>query len=122
VVAAIGVLDASDPWVAAAQRTLAAGSHGSARLGHLLQGRAAALSLADTFRLEHVASLPCCAPGDLEELIPPLLIDKDRAPRWQPATLAEADAAWAETFLVAPAWPDGAHPLADLGTTTETST
>lgn len=115
VVAAIQAIDAGDDaWLQAAQTTLAAGSPGSARLGFELQRRAASLSLADTFRLEYVVSLHCAAHGDFAEGIRALLIDKDRQPRWNPATLAEATPAWAERFFAAP-WTADAHPLADLG-------
>ncbi|WP_058836666.1 enoyl-CoA hydratase/isomerase family protein [Luteimonas abyssi] len=115
VVAAIGALDAGDDaWVAAAQKTLAAGSPGSARLGDALQRRAAGLSLAETFRLEYIVALHCAAHGDFAEGIRALLIDKDRTPRWTPATLDEATPAWAQAFFAAPAWPAGRHPLSDL--------
>ncbi len=117
VVAAIAALPADDPWIAAAQATLAAGAPGSARLGFELQHRAAALTLADTFRMEMVASLHCAAHGDFAEGIRALLIDKDRNPHWHPATLAEATPDWAEGFLASP-WPAGTHPLADLGAPT----
>ena len=50
-------MPADDPWVATAQATLAAGAPGSARLGFELQRRAAAMTLADTFRLEEQAGL-----------------------------------------------------------------
>ena len=86
----------------------------AARLGFELQRRAATRSLADVFRLEYIVALHCAAHGDFAEGIRALLIDKDRNPQWQPATLAEASAAWAETFFTAP-WPDDRHPLADLG-------
>ncbi|MNV87067.1 3-hydroxyisobutyryl-CoA hydrolase [compost metagenome] len=82
-------------------------------MGYELQRRAATLSLADTFRLEYLVSLHCAAHGDFAEGIRALLIDKDRNPKWNPATLAEASAAWAAPFFVAP-WPRDAHPLADL--------
>lgn len=114
IVAAIEALDAGDAWTANAQKTLAAGSPGSARLGFELQRRAATLSLAATFRLEYVVSLHCAAHGDFAEGIRALLIDKDRNPRWNPATLAEATPDWAESFFTAP-WATTAHPLADLG-------
>ncbi|MFA5682974.1 MAG: enoyl-CoA hydratase/isomerase family protein [Lysobacteraceae bacterium] len=121
-VAAIHALDAGeDPWLAAAQKTLAAGSPGSARLGFELQRRAASLSLADAFRLEYIVALHCAAHGDFAEGIRALLIDKDRNPCWRPATLAEADSAFADSFFIAPQWPTGQHPLADLGTDQETS-
>lgn len=118
VVAAIAATDLDDRWWQNAKATLAAGSPGSARLGFELQRRAATLALADVFRLEYVASLHCAAHGDFAEGIRALLIDKDRQPRWQPATLAQATSAWAETFFTAP-WPAGEHPLADLGHFTE---
>jgi enoyl-CoA hydratase/carnithine racemase len=102
-----------DPWLQTAQATLAAGAPGSARLAWELQRRATTLSLADTFRLECIAALHVAAHGDFAEGIRALLIDKDRRPRWNPATLAQADARWAETFFASP-WPAGAHPLADL--------
>ncbi|MCI2245852.1 enoyl-CoA hydratase/isomerase family protein [Xanthomonas sp. PPL568] len=120
VVAAIAGLDAADPWIATAQATLAAGAPGSARLAFALQQRAASLSLAEVFRLEYTVALHCAAHGDFAEGIRALLIDKDRAPRWQPATLDAASAAWARDFFHAP-WPAQAHPLADLGRHTETS-
>ncbi|UNK42702.1 enoyl-CoA hydratase/isomerase family protein [Luteimonas sp. S4-F44] len=115
IVEAIAVLDTGDDaWLAAAQTTLAAGAPGSARLGFELQRRAAELSLADVFRMEYVAALHCAAHGDFAEGIRALLIDKDRNPRWAPATLAAATPAWAQTFLAEPDWLGGAHPLADL--------
>lgn len=115
-IAAINVDDhgVEDRWLQAAQATLAAGAPGSARLGFELQRHAATLSLAETFRLEYIVALHCAAHGDFAEGIRALLIDKDRNPRWQPATLADASAAWAAAFFVPPHWPRGQHPLADL--------
>lgn len=120
IASAIAAIDLDDPWLLDARNTLAAGSPGSARLGFELQRRAAALSLADTFRLEYIVSLHCAAHGDFAEGIRALLIDKDRRPRWNPPTLAQATPAWAETFFHAP-WPADAHPLADLGRHPETA-
>ena len=117
VVAAIQAMPGDDPWLVTARQTLAAGSPGSARLSFALQQRAARLSLADTFRLEYVVSLHCAAHGDFAEGIRALLIDKDRAPRWRPATLAEATQAWAVPFFIEP-WNAGEHPLRDLGNDT----
>jgi enoyl-CoA hydratase/carnithine racemase len=119
VVAAIRALPDDDPWLATARQTLDAGAPGSARLAFELQRRAGALSLADTFRLEYVVSLHCAAHGDFAEGIRALLIDKDRTPHWHPATLADATAAWADTFFVAP-WAAMSHPLDDLGNDTPT--
>lgn len=115
VVAAIAAAPSDDdPWLQTAQATLAAGAPGSARLAWELQRRAATLSLAETFRLECIAALHAAAHGDFAEGIRALLIDKDRRPRWEPATLAQATPAWAEGFFSEPRWPQGRHPLHDL--------
>jgi len=110
----IGGLHSDDPWISNAQATLAAGAPGSARLAFELQRRCADGSLADAYRLEFIAALHAAAHGDFAEGIRALLIDKDRSPRWQPATAAEAGPAWAQTFFQSP-WPAAEHPLADLG-------
>ena len=115
IVAAIAALDAGDDaWLGNAQAALAAGAPGSARLGHELQLRAAGMSLAEVFRMEYTVALHCAAHGDFAEGIRALLIDKDRNPQWQPASLADATTQWAQGFLAAP-WPAASHPLADLG-------
>jgi len=116
VVDAIGALQTDDAWLQTAQATLAAGAPGSARLAWELQQRAAGASLADVYRFEYIAALHSAAHGDFAEGIRALLIDKDRSPRWQPATLAEATPQWAQTFFVSP-WNEATHPLADLGAT-----
>lgn len=113
-VAAMAALPQEDAWLARAQATLAAGAPGSARLGWEMQARAHRLSLADTFRLEYGVSLHCAAHGDFGEGIRALLIDKDRRPRWHPATLAEATSRWAAAFFDTPWHADEPHPLADL--------
>ena len=104
-----------DPWLARAAATFLAGSPGSARLSHTLLGHARHQSLAQVFRMEFTATLHCCAGPDFREGIRALLIDKDKSPRWHPATHAQATAGWAQQFL-APVGPQGTpHPLADLG-------
>ncbi|HVI56655.1 MAG TPA: enoyl-CoA hydratase/isomerase family protein [Luteibacter sp.] len=115
VIAAIRTMPGDDAWLVTARQTLDAGAPGSARLSFALQQRVAGLSLADTFRMEYVVSLHCAAHGDFAEGIRALLIDKDRTPRWRPATLAEATPAWAAPFFIEP-WSAGEHPLRDLGT------
>jgi enoyl-CoA hydratase/carnithine racemase len=121
VVAAIQAMPGDDPWLVTARQTLEAGAPGSARLAFALQQRVAPLSLADTFRLEYVVSLHCAAHGDFTEGIRALLIDKDRTPRWRPATLTDATQAWVEPFFVEP-WSAVGHPLHDLGNDTASRT
>ena len=104
-----------DPWLQKAAATFVAGSPGSARLTFTLLDRARLLSLADVFRMEYVVALHCGVQGDLREGIRALLIDKDRNPRWNPATLQDATPAWVERFFEDP-WPAGGeHPLLELG-------
>lgn len=104
-----------DPWLAKAARTMLAGSPGTARLAFTLLQRMRQRSLEDVFRTEYVAALHAAAHGDFAEGIRALLIDKDRKPRWNPATIEAADKRWVLKFFEEP-WPEGQpHPLADLG-------
>jgi hypothetical protein len=107
--------DHDDPWLKRAASTFRAGSPGSARLCFALLDRVRLLSLAEVFRQEYIVSLQCGIQGDFQEGIRALLIDKDKQPKWNPATLDQASDAWVQRFFQAP-WPEPeAHPLADLG-------
>ncbi|HUH86751.1 MAG TPA: enoyl-CoA hydratase/isomerase family protein [Pusillimonas sp.] len=110
-----GWQDASNTWLVRAAQTFVHGSPGSARLAFTLQKRARGLSLAQVFQMEYTAMLQCAASPDFREGIRALLVDKDMAPQWQPASIEQADEQWVEKFFV-PSWPaDTEHPLADLG-------
>ncbi|GAA4340421.1 enoyl-CoA hydratase/isomerase family protein [Pigmentiphaga soli] len=104
-----------DPWLDGAVATMTAGAPSTVRLAYELQRRARHLSLADVFKLEFSVATLCTARPDLAEGIRALLIDKDRRPAWQPATLEAADEAWADAFFAEASLADGAHPMADLG-------
>jgi enoyl-CoA hydratase/carnithine racemase len=104
--------DNPDPWLAQAGATFAKGSPTSAALSFEMQRRARYLSLADVFRLEYQASVGCCAHHDFAEGVRALLVDKDRSPRWRPATLNEVGTDLIEDHL-RPRFA-GAHPLSDL--------
>ncbi len=107
--------DSGDRWLARAGDTFKAGAPGSARLCFTLLNRARRLSLAEAFQQEYTVSLQCGVQGDFQEGIRALLIDKDKSPKWNPATLDEASAEWVQRFFM-PAWPETeAHPLTDLG-------
>lgn len=106
--------DGNEEWLKRASATLAAGSPTSAVLGFELQRRTRGLSLADTFRLELIVTLQCCARPDLAEGIRALLIDKDRNPQWRPRTMDEITPQWIDGHFAAPVWPGSRHPLADL--------
>ncbi len=82
-------LQSDEPWLMSAAAGFSKGSPTSAALAFELWQRVPRLSLAEVFRLEYRASLGCCAHGDFAEGIRALLIDKDRTPRWSPATLEQ---------------------------------
>jgi enoyl-CoA hydratase/carnithine racemase len=104
--------DDPDGWLAQAGATFVKGSPTSAALAFELQRRARDLSLADVFRLEYQASVGCCVHHDFAEGVRALLVDKDRNPRWQPATLGEVG----PDLIAAHLMPrfSGPHPLSDL--------
>lgn len=113
VVSAIAALESPDEWLSRAAATLRAGSPTTAMLSIELQRRLKIRSLAEVFRAELVASLTCAARPDLAEGIRALIIDKDRRPKWQPATVADVTPSWIEGFFTSP-WSPDEHPLADL--------
>ncbi|WP_116809611.1 enoyl-CoA hydratase/isomerase family protein [Steroidobacter cummioxidans] len=106
--------DGKEEWLKRAAATLAAGSPTSAVLGFELQRRTRGLDLAETFRLELIVALQCCARPDFPEGVRALLIDKDQKPQWQPRTLDAITSQWIDGHFAAPDWPDSRHPLADL--------
>jgi enoyl-CoA hydratase/carnithine racemase len=76
------------------------------------------LSLADDLRLErdlvhHCFHLRGAARSETVEGIRALAVDKDHHPKWQPATVAEIDAAEIAAFFASP-WTPDQHPLRDL--------
>jgi enoyl-CoA hydratase/carnithine racemase len=75
--------------------------------------RGAALGVADCLRMERTMVRRSFENGEVLEGIRSVVIDKDNAPKWQPASLDEVDAAMVERFF-APAWPAHAHPLREL--------
>jgi len=106
-------LQTEDVWLQKGIATLVAGSPASAWLSHALQQRALQMSLAQVFRLEYVVSLHCAARTDFAEGIRALIIDKDRQPKWQPASLGQVSQDWGNGFFDDP-WSEKDHPLADL--------
>jgi enoyl-CoA hydratase/carnithine racemase len=101
-----------DLWLASAGKTFSKGSPTSAALSWALWQRATDLPLADVFRLEYQVSLGCCVHADFSEGVRALLIDKDKKPRWQPATLDDVTAAHVDAHFIPR--HAGPHPLADL--------
>jgi enoyl-CoA hydratase/carnithine racemase len=80
--------------------------------------RARTMSLADELRMErglvrHCFHLRPGAASETVEGIRALAVDKDHAPRWQPAAIEAVDAAMVASFFASP-WPAHAHPLRNL--------
>jgi enoyl-CoA hydratase/carnithine racemase len=112
IAARLRALETGDPWLAAAAANFARGSPTSAALAFALWQRVPRLSLAEVFRQEYHAALACCAHRDFAEGIRALLVDKDRAPRWDPPALEQVTPARVTDHL-RPRHA-GPHPLADL--------
>lgn len=102
----------ADAWLARGVSNYRAGSPTSAALIWRQWHAAATQTLAEVFRTEWILSTQCALHPDFPEGVRALLIDKDQAPRWQPAALAAVDEAWlAAHYRV----PDGMpQPLSDL--------
>jgi enoyl-CoA hydratase/carnithine racemase len=77
---------------------------------HAMITRGAGLDIADCLRMERTAVRRTLENGQVIEGIRALVIDKDHAPRWEPAALADVTDEMVKRFLE-PAWPDHAHPL-----------
>ena len=104
--------DDPDPWLAAAGQAFTKGSPTSAHLAVEMQRRARHLSLADVFRLEYQASVGCCLHPDFAEGVRALLVDKDKAPRWCPASLDDVSEAYVAAHIASPS--HGPQALSDL--------
>ncbi len=75
--------------------------------------RAAAMGIADCLRMERTMVRRCFENGEVIEGVRALAIDKDHAPKWNPATPEEVTPAMVDRFFDS-AWPAYAHPLRDL--------
>ncbi|MGI4776845.1 MAG: enoyl-CoA hydratase/isomerase family protein [Janthinobacterium lividum] len=92
-------LQSDDAWLRTAVKTYAKGAPSSVALSWALWRRVPRMSLAEVFRLEYQASLGFCAHADFAEGIRAVLVDKDRNPKWSPATLAEVTPDFVEDHL-----------------------
>ncbi|MEJ7687222.1 MAG: enoyl-CoA hydratase/isomerase family protein [Variovorax sp.] len=92
-------LRSDDAWLQAAANNFVKGAPSSAALSFELWQRVHRMSLAEVFRLADQASLGVCAHQDFAEGIRAVLIDKDRKPAWNPATLQEITPAFIEDHL-----------------------
>jgi enoyl-CoA hydratase len=81
-----------DDWAAETLKTLDQRSPTSLKLTFSALRRGAELEFDDCMRMEFRLSQACMAGHDFYEGIRAVLVDKDHAPNWRPATLAEVDA------------------------------
>ena len=92
-------LQSDDPWLQTAVKTYSRGAPTSVAISWALWQRVPRMSLAEVFRLEYQASLGLCAHTDFTEGIRAVLVDKDRNPKWNPATLADITPAFVNEHL-----------------------
>ncbi|KQV79480.1 3-hydroxyisobutyryl-CoA hydrolase [Massilia sp. Root351] len=78
-----------------------------------LLNRGAALDVADCLRMERNLVRRNFEHGEVLEGVRALVIDKDNAPKWSPATVAQVTPGMVAGFF-APPWPAHAHPLRHL--------
>ncbi|WP_304307028.1 enoyl-CoA hydratase/isomerase family protein [Pseudacidovorax intermedius] len=90
---------ADDAWLQSAAIAFTKGAPSSIALSWELWRRVPRMSLAEVFRLEYWASLGFCAHKDFAEGIRAVLVDKDRNPKWQPATLEEINPEFVQDHL-----------------------
>jgi enoyl-CoA hydratase len=92
---------AGSDWAGEALQTMHRASPTSLKLTlrQLRSGRT--LDLAQMFRIEYRLAVRCTTGHDFPEGVRAILIDKDNAPRWQPARLEDLDAASVEAYF----WP-----------------
>lgn len=70
-------------------------------------------SVAECLRIERAMVRHCFKHGEVLEGVRALVVDKDNAPKWSPASIADVNEELVQSFF-APVWPDYAHPLAHL--------
>ncbi|KZE27272.1 enoyl-CoA hydratase/isomerase family protein [Crenobacter luteus] len=101
-----------DGWLARARERFAAGSPSSRALIWQIGERLKDADLAGALRAELALSVNTCLAHDFAEGVRAQLVDKDKQPRWQPASLDAVDPREIAARFEAP-WR-GPHPLADL--------
>lgn len=104
-------LHGDDPWLCAASNGLQSGSAVTARLIVEQLDRGRSLTLAQAFQMEMVLSANRVRDDEFIEGVRAQLVDKDRSPQWQYASMSEVPHEEV-TRLFTPPWET--NPLADL--------
>ena len=103
-----------DKWLQKAVKTLANGCPTSVYLIAEQLKRGKYLSLREVFQMELILSINCVRFPSFREGVRALLIEKDHAPKFEPAKLSEVTAELVEAHFTAPWGNAEHHPLADL--------
>ena len=99
-------LTQGDEWALAQHATIAARSPTSLKLSLRALGMGADAAIETALKTEYRLVCAIKHGHDFYEGIRAQLIDKDKSPRWQPATLAEVDDAEVAAYFVEPAGGD----------------
>ena len=113
VVDAIVSLETDDKWLARASSGLAHGSPISACNIHRALEQTVHMSLAEVFQFELVLVTNIVRHPEFAEGVRALLIDKDKNPRWQYASVRDVPESLTSS-MVTPPWPS--NPLANIAT------
>lgn len=111
----IAALDTEDKWLSKAATSLQRGCPTTAYIVFEQLRRGKKLSLEQVFQMELIVSLRCSQHPDFPEGVRALLVDKDGAPKWQHACIADVPAGYINTHFTAP-WSggDANNPLNNL--------
>ncbi len=113
VVANILAWSGEDKWLQKAVKTLANGCPTSIYLIAEQLKRGKYLSLREAFQMELILSINCVRFPSFREGVRALLVEKDHAPKFEPAQLSAVTAEFVEAHFTAP-WGNATHPLANL--------
>lgn len=102
--------DHEEPWLQQAAKNLSMSSPTAVAVCWEIHHRLRLASLAEVFRSELNLAINFCLRHDFSEGVRAMLIDKDRSPKWLPATLAEVTSQLVEQHFKDP-WPEDEHPL-----------
>jgi len=106
----LAALETDDKWLTKAQRTVTNGSPVSLVLIKAQLERSVGLTLKEVFQQELEVSVQCTRHDELAEGVRALLIDKDKAPRWQYDKVESVENEYIAALLVSP-WDKADHPL-----------
>jgi len=108
--AKLTTLETDDKWLTKAQRTVTNGSPVSLVLIKAQLERSVGLTLKEVFQQELEVSVQCTRHDELAEGVRALLIDKDKAPRWQYDRVELVENEYIAALLLSP-WDKADHPL-----------